>query len=159
MIPAKLDLTAEHDAAVVVRGLIFGGVTQVDAVVLDVSTLTLEADDITRCEYEEGVSRLLQHFRIVQADRARFLILGLDRLETSTAQMVDSRMMGCYGWTKVTVPTVVVQEGKARGYHIKCIYIVTQFKDQKRASECVLVNSILRTTIASKSHDSDLHYQ
>lgn len=109
MIPAKLDLTAEHDAAVVVRGLIFGGVTQVDAVVLDVSTL--EADSMDRCEYEEGVARLLQHFRIVQSDGARFILLGLDRLEKSTAQMVDSMMMGCYGWTKVTVPTVVAEYG------------------------------------------------
>ena len=104
-IPAKLDLAAQRDAAVVVRGLIFAGVTQVDAVVLDVSTLA-------GCEgLPEGVTRLLQHFRIVQADGARFLILGLDRLDESTAQRVDARSLGgegqsCHGWTTVTVPTV-----------------------------------------------------
>lgn len=86
--------------------MIFGGVTQVDAVVLDVSTLSRSSTNDSAYALKEGVLRLLQHFRIVQALGARLIILGLDRLEPSMVQMVDSMPLSCYGWTKVVVPTV-----------------------------------------------------
>lgn len=140
-IPAKLDLAAEHDAAVVVRGLmIFGGVTQVDAVVLDVSTLGSGSGSASASAsasvLKEGVLRLLLHFQIVQAFGARLIILGSDRLEHSMVQMVDSMPLSCYGWTKVVVPAV--DHGYVLLFLSVCLFVCIQ-------------NTVLRTLYSAQS--------
>lgn len=105
MIPAKLDLYSALDAAGVVRGLIFAGMTQIDAVALDVSTA------VDGKGYVDGVVRLLQQMQMLLADEARFIILGSEpkMLEGLTAQVADSLTLGI-GCDRA-IPVVIFDHG------------------------------------------------
>ena len=117
MIPAKLDLYSALDAAGVLRGLIFAGVTRIDAVALDVSTAI---DDEG---YVDGVVRLLQQIQMLLTDETKFFILGSGskRLEGLTTQVADSLTLGI-GSDKA-IPVVIVDHGWVYYFFFKCFLI------------------------------------
>lgn len=72
MIPAKIDLYSQYDAAGVVRVLMFSGVNRVDAVVVS----DYHATSAGSSQYTDGVLNVFRQFRNLLVEEARFAILG-----------------------------------------------------------------------------------
>lgn len=120
MIPAKLDLYSALDAAGVLRGLIFAGVTRIDAVALNVST-AVDGEG-----YVDGVVRLLQQIQMLLTDEAKFIILGSEskRLEGLATQVADSLTLGI-GSDKA-IPVVIVDHGWVYCFFFYLFFVCSQ---------------------------------
>lgn len=94
MIPAKIDLSSQYDAAGVVRVLMFSGVTRVDAVVVsDHHAATAGSSG----QYADGVLNVFRQFRSLLTKEARIAILG--------------QGSGCPEGKKRVIDSIVAEDG------------------------------------------------